>query len=93
MGKRWADGGYARRMALYEWLMDKHLEVPSNIGGNYVDALVTKKLVTSSPSQVIKNARWRINDNLAEPSFLSDAVKTEALRKQLHWYCHNGWQT
>ena len=73
-------GSYARRMAfLYEWLMDKHLEVPSNIGGNYVDALVTKKLVTSSPSQVIKNARWRINDNLAGTRhFCPMLVKTEA---------------
>ena len=73
-------GSYARRMAfLYEWLMDKRLEVPSNIGGNYVDALDTKKLVTSSPSQVIKNARWRINDNLAGTRhFCPILVKTEA---------------
>ncbi|MEJ6070294.1 cell filamentation protein Fic, partial [Psychrobacter sp. 16-Bac2893] len=59
-------GSYARRMAfLYEWLMGQQLAVPSNLGGNYVDALDAKKQVTSSPAHVIKNARWRINDNLA----------------------------
>ena len=35
-------GQYARRTAfLYEWLTDKDLRVPDNIGGNYVDVLRT----------------------------------------------------
>lgn len=51
-------GRYARRTAfLYEWLTGNYLEVPSNLGGNYVDAIDTKKLVTSSAEHVIKNAR------------------------------------
>ncbi|MGM8899749.1 Fic family protein, partial [Psychrobacter sp. 1Y4] len=72
-------GSYARRMAfLYEWLMGQQLAVPSNLGGNYVDALDAKKQVTSSPAHVIKNARWRINDNLAGTRhFCPQLVKTE----------------
>ncbi|MDA5134652.1 cell filamentation protein Fic, partial [Psychrobacter sp. ANT_H3] len=76
-------GSYARRMAfLYEWLMGQQLAVPSNLGGNYVDALDAKKQVTSSPAHVIKNARWRINDNLAGTRhFCPQLVKTEAFTK------------
>ncbi|WP_350562783.1 Fic family protein [Psychrobacter sp. CAL346-MNA-CIBAN-0220] len=73
-------GRYARRTAfLYEWLTNNYLEVPSNLGGNYVDAIDAKKLVTSSAEHVIKNAQWRINDNLAGTrNFCPMLVKTEA---------------
>lgn len=72
-------GQYARRTAfLYEWLTAGTLEVPVNLGGNYVDALNPKKLVTSSPAQVVKNARWRVNANLAgSPNLCPMLVKTE----------------
>lgn len=78
-------GSYARRTAfLYEWLMDEALEVPDKLGGNYVDALDDQKLVASSPNHVIKNARWRINDNLAGTrNFCPMLVKTEAFKQAL----------
>jgi hypothetical protein len=48
-------GQYARRTAfLYEWLTDKDLRVTDNIGGNYVDVLSDKWLVTSSLKAIKK---------------------------------------
>ncbi|WGE91145.1 Fic family protein [Actinobacillus genomosp. 1] len=59
-------GQYARRAAfLYEWLTEEKLQVPENIGGNYVDVLNDQWVVTASPNQVEKNSRWRVNNNLA----------------------------
>lgn len=73
-------GQYARRTAfLYEWLTGKDLEVPKNLGGNYVDAIDAKTLITASPEHRIKNQRWRINDNLAgTPDFCPMLVKTDS---------------
>lgn len=48
-------GQYARRTAfLYECLTDKDLRVPDNIGGNYVDVLSDKWLVTNSLKAIKK---------------------------------------
>ncbi|MBN3828807.1 cell filamentation protein Fic [Burkholderia sp. Ac-20384] len=58
-------GQYARRAAfLYEWLTDGELSVPERLGGNYVDVLDDAKVVTSSRDRIVKNPRWRVNDNL-----------------------------
>lgn len=72
-------GKYARCSAfLYEWLTGNTLNVPKNIGGNYVNALDSRKLVTADPTQIIKNSRWRINDNIAGTTdFCPMLVKTE----------------
>lgn len=72
-------GKYARCSAfLYEWLTGKMLTVPKNIGGNYFDVIDTKKLVTADPAQIVKNTRWRINDNIAgTPDFCPMLVKTD----------------
>lgn len=74
-------GQYARRTAcLYEWLTDKDLRVPDNIGGNYVDVLSDKWLVTSSLKAIKKNSRWRVNDNLAgNRDFCPTIIKTAPL--------------
>ena len=79
-------GQYSRRSAfLYEWLTGDQLTVPKNIGGNYADALDSKKLVASSPAQVIKNARWRINDNIAgTPDLCPMLVKTERFNQSIN---------
>lgn len=76
-------GQYARRCAfLYEWLTDKQLDVPKNIGGNYVDVLSDKYLVTASPKAIIKCARWRVNDNLAgNRDFCPTLVKTPQFKQ------------
>ncbi|OED17227.1 Fic family protein [Burkholderia sp. A2] len=73
-------GQYARRAAfLYEWLIDDHLSVPERLGGNYVDVLDDTKIVTSSRNHVLRNARWRVNDNLPGTRyFCPTLVKTAA---------------
>ena len=74
-------GQYARRTDfLYVCLTDKDLRVPDNIGGNYVDLLSAKWLVTSSPKAIKKNSRWRVNDNLAgNRDFCPTIIKTAPL--------------
>ena len=55
-------GKYARKIGfLYEFLSGKQLKLKKTITGNYADLLDADKYITG---QVIKNARWRINDNL-----------------------------
>lgn len=79
-------GQYARRCGfLYEWFTGNSLALPmrdgkSRIGGNYVDAIDGKQLVVCSPEYAVKNARWRINDNLAgTPDFCPMVIKTAPL--------------
>lgn len=73
-------GQYARRAAfLYEWLTGGVLQVPERLAGNYVDALDDTKQVAASPETVIKNVRWRVNDNLPGTRyFCPTIVKTDA---------------
>ena len=57
-------GQYSRRIwFLYEWLMQKHLDIPDLKEGNYVP-LVDEELQYAS-SVSIKSSRHRINNNLA----------------------------
>lgn len=74
-------GQYARRAAfLYEWLTGAQLIVPANLGGNYADAVDSEKMFCSSPNQIIKKSRWRINDNLPGTRFFCPVLlKTEAV--------------
>lgn len=76
-------GQYARRGAfLYEWLTGNLLEVPSRLGGNYVDALDDDKLVTASAERALKVPRWRINDNLpGTREFCPLVIKTDTVSK------------
>lgn len=79
-------GQYARRVAfLYEWLTDKQLIVPDNIGGSYVDVLSDKYLITASDSQVEKCSRWRVNNNLAgNRDFCPTLVKTPQFEQAMN---------
>ncbi len=74
-------GQYARRAAfLYEWLTDDLLQVPGRLGGNYVDAIDSAKMVAASPERAVKVQRWRVNDNLpGTPDFCPMVVKNEAI--------------
>lgn len=76
-------GQYARRAAfLYEWLTGEQLQVPANLGGNYVDALNADLLLAASPGRVGKIARWRVNDNLPGTRFFCPmVVKTRRLQE------------
>lgn len=83
--QHWIDseptGRYARQTAfLYEWLTGETLSVPERLGGNYVDAIDSTKLLAASSDHVTKNQRWRINDNLpGTPDFCPLVVKDPAL--------------
>jgi hypothetical protein len=74
-------GQYARRTAfLYEWLTGGELVVPAKLGGNYVEALDSERMVAASPDRVEKVARWRINDNIpGTPAFTPLVAKTDAV--------------
>ncbi len=69
-------GGYARRAAfLYEWLTGNPLHVPENLGGNYVDAVAPEGgMVLASPDRIVKNSKWRVNDNLPGTRFFCPLI-------------------
>ncbi len=75
-------GQYARRAAfLYEWLTGQPLQVPERLGGNYVDAIDDKVMLTASIDYVVKVPRWRVNDNLPGTRyFCPTVVKTDAVK-------------
>ncbi|MDP3667289.1 MAG: Fic family protein [Sediminibacterium sp.] len=55
-------GRYARKIGfLYEFLSGTQLKMGKEVKGNYIDLLEPEKYITG---QVVKNVRWRINDNL-----------------------------
>lgn len=55
-------GRYARKMGfLYELLTGKMLMLQREMGGNYIELLEPERYITG---KVIKNTRWRLNDNL-----------------------------
>jgi Fic family protein len=72
------NGRYARKIGfLYEFLTNRSLSQINEIGGNYIDLLDPEKYITG---QVIKNQRWRINDNLlGTKNFCPIIRKTNAL--------------
>lgn len=76
-------GQYARRAAfLYEWLTADALEVPTNLGGNYVDVIDAARLVAASPGRAEKVPRWRVNDNLPGTRYFCPIiVKTDAVTR------------
>lgn len=75
-------GKYARRIGFwYEFLMGKQLAIKKSISGNYIDLLEDEKYVTGN---IIKNTRWRINDNLlGMASFCPVVRKTNKLKELL----------
>ena len=73
-------GQYARRAAfLYEWFTGDALSVPDRLAGNYVPVLDDEKQVTASAKAVVKDPRWRVNNNLPGTRyFCPTIVKTDA---------------
>ncbi|HZY36374.1 MAG TPA: Fic family protein [Mucilaginibacter sp.] len=71
-------GKYARKIGyLYEWLTNKKIELPAPVSGNYADLLEEDRYVTG---KVIKNSRWRINDNfLGTREFCPIVRKTQEM--------------
>lgn len=74
-------GQYARRAAfLYEWLTGEKLEAPKRLGGNYVNAIDSAKLIATSDNKAVKVQRWRVNDNLpGTRHFCPMIVKTDTV--------------
>ncbi len=55
-------GRYARKIGfLYEFLTGEKLRLSKVVTGNYFDLLETSKYITGN---IIKDSRWRINNNL-----------------------------
>lgn len=75
-------GKYARKIGfLYEFLTGQPLPLNKPITGNYTDLLDTKKYVAG---KTVKNARWRINNNLlGTPSFCPVVRRTKILTELL----------
>jgi len=73
---------YARKIGfLYEFLTGKQITLSRSVGGNYADLLEDDKYVTA---KTIKDARWRINNNLlGTPAFCPIVRKTKELNDLL----------
>lgn len=73
------NGRYSRRIGyLFEWLTNKKLQIEDRVGGNYADLLDAERYITGN---TIKDARWRINDNLlGVPAFCPIIRKSQALQ-------------
>jgi len=75
-------GKYNRKIGyLYEWLTNKEIKLVAAVSGNYADLLEEDDYVTG---KIIKNSRWRINDNLlGTPEFCPIVRKTREMDKLL----------
>jgi hypothetical protein len=66
-------GKYARKTGfLYEFLTGEKLELTKVVTGNYFDLLETEKYITGN---IIKDSRWRINNNLLGTVFYCPMVR------------------
>lgn len=66
-------GKYARKIGfLYEWLTGELLDLPQPVRGNYVDLLDEEDYITGN---VVKNPKWKINDNLLGTSAFCPIVR------------------
>jgi len=66
-------GKYVRKIGfLYEFLTGKNVELENVVTANYIDLLEKEKYVTGS---VIKNAKWKINNNLLGDQKYSPIVR------------------
>ncbi len=75
-------GKYTRKIGfLYEWLTGTEIELPIPVSGNYIDLLKEDKYITG---QVLKNPKWRINNNLlGDRNFCPIVRKTPGLQEVL----------
>jgi hypothetical protein len=69
-------GIYSRKIGfLFEFLMNKSLDLDFVISGNYVDLLDEKKYIVG---KTVKNSKWKINDNLLGTSEFCPIVRKTA---------------
>ncbi|PWV49063.1 Fic family protein [Chitinophaga sp. S165] len=75
-------GKYARRIGFwFEFLTGKQLKITKPITGNYIDLLDNNRYITGN---IIKDPRWRINNNLLGTAAFCPVVrKTNKLKELL----------
>jgi hypothetical protein len=75
-------GRYTRKVGfLYEFLTGKELITEKEVGGNYIDLLEPERYITG---KVVKNPRWRINNNLlGDRNFCPVIRRTKTLSELL----------
>lgn len=74
-------GKYTRKIGfLYEFLTGQQLELDKPITGNYVDLLEPDRYITGN---ILKNARWRINNNLLGTASFSPMVRKTKILAEL----------
>lgn len=77
-------GKYSRKIGfLYEFITQKHLNLPIIISGNYVDLLDNNKYISG---RIIKDSKWRINNNLPGTVMFCPVIRrTPILDELLKW--------
>jgi hypothetical protein len=74
-------GKYARIIGFfYEFLINKILVLNKTIRGNYFDLLEKSRYITGN---VIKNTKWRINDNLPGTASFCPVIRNSRLLENL----------
>ena len=73
---------YSRKLGFwYEFLIGKHLSIEDRPSINYVDLIDSKRYFTGL---IVKNARWRINNNLLGDKGFCPAIKrTKAILRAI----------
>ena len=80
---------YSRKIGFwYEFLTGEHLPIEDRPNINYVDLIDSKRYFTGA---IVKNTRWRINNNLlGDVGFCPAIKKTDTISKALE---HNFFET
>jgi hypothetical protein len=65
---------------LYEWMTGRVIDLQRNTGGNYIDLLDENRYVTG---KIIKNSKWRINDNLPGNAEFCPVIRKTSRLKEL----------
>ena len=74
-------GKYARKIGfLYEFLFGVELDLPFLVSGNYTDLLDKNEYITG---RIMKDDRWRINNNLLGTALFCPVVRRTVVLNQL----------
>ena len=67
---------------LYEFLMGRQLDISVAVGGGYVDAIDSHKLVAASKGREVPDRRWRVRKIMEMPDHRIDRVIRSAEANQ-----------
>jgi hypothetical protein len=65
---------------LYEWLTGRVINLPRSAGGNYINLIDEHRYITG---RIVKNAKWRINDNLPGTTAFCPVIRKTVRLKEL----------